>query len=515
MSKRPSAVDWVEGNWVVPETRKLAVLKPWQRAALDAMFPPDGSPSSWETFLISTVKKAGKTTLNAMATAYAALTFPAPATLMVVANDMGQAQGRVFAMIAQQCRLSGMVSRGEAVVRKTEIEFPETGTKIVAIPCDYAGEAGGLFDATSWTETWAFIHEGQVRLWEELTPIPNRRNLRIVDSYAGFTGDAPVLEPLWNRAVAGGRVPGDLPIFTDGKLWAYIDQGTEAQDRAWRGMPGDRAEYYAEQARSLRPGTYARLHLNHWQQGEQAFLTSEDWDACVDRDLRPLIDRASAVEAVGPVYVGIDAATKRDCAAVVAVARVDERVRLLDHRIWTPSKTQPLDLEETVQAYVLELERRFGITRAFYDPMQMAAPAASLKRKHVAVDELTQTLSNLGEAAQVLWDLVNARNLWMYPAADLRQHALNAVAVESARGWKLDKAKQSRKVDGVVALSFAVLAAVKRSGGTGVVSVNSLGPSDATVISRGDLTLRGARYLDREDGGRLVLPPRYEERGRR
>ena len=89
-------------------------------------------------------------------------------------------------------------------------------------------------------------------LWEELTPLPERRSLRIVDSYAGFQGDSPILEPLWTRAVAGERVEGDLPVFTSGRLWAFVDQGEEAQARAWRGEEASAAPYYAEQRADFR-----------------------------------------------------------------------------------------------------------------------------------------------------------------------------------------------------------------------------------------------------------------------
>jgi phage terminase large subunit-like protein len=62
-----AAVLWTERNWVVPETGKLIKLREWQKVALQAMFPADGK-LRWETFLISTVKKAGKTELDAIAT---------------------------------------------------------------------------------------------------------------------------------------------------------------------------------------------------------------------------------------------------------------------------------------------------------------------------------------------------------------------------------------------------------------------------------------------------------------
>ena len=45
-----NVLEWVERNWRVPETGQLIVLRDWQRAALTAMFPLDGSPSRWETF---------------------------------------------------------------------------------------------------------------------------------------------------------------------------------------------------------------------------------------------------------------------------------------------------------------------------------------------------------------------------------------------------------------------------------------------------------------------------------
>jgi hypothetical protein len=52
--------------------------------------------------------------------------------------------------------------------------------------------------------------------------------------------------------------------------------------------------------------------------------------------------------------------------------------------------------------------------------------------------------------------------LRLYNAPDLREHCLNAVSVETPRAIRLAKEKQSAEIDGAVALSFAVLAAVQR-----------------------------------------------------
>lgn len=437
------------------------------------MFPPDGSPSPFETFLISTVKKAGKTTLNAIATLYATLTLPAPEVAFCVANDEAQATERVFDLIAKAVRAMGFDRRGIVTIGKTEIVFRETGSKILAIPADFAGAAGAIFGISSWTELWAFRHEGHVRLFEELTPIPGRRSIRIVDSYAGFAGDSPILEPMWARALGGKRIERKLPIYAAGRLWAFIDQGADAQRRAWRGSSHEFVGYYAEQAATLRPGTFARLHLNQWQSGEEAFVTAEQWDACVDPIATPLLpEQANGLR----LSVGIDAATKQDSAAAVAVARLpDGRVRLVGHRVWTPRQGEPLDLEDTIEHFLIQLRRDYAIASVVFDPWQMARSAQTLLRAGLPMEEMPQTTGNLTAAGQNLFDLVRGRNLVLYPDDELRRHALNAVAIETGRGWRLAKEKAAKKIDAIVALSFAALDA---------------------VVGRG-------RYAGSDDGGRV------------
>jgi hypothetical protein len=49
-------------------------------------------------------------------------------------------------------------------------------------------------------------------------------------------------------------------------------------------------------------------------------------------------------------------------------------------------------------------------------------------------DKGPQTTANLTAMGQNLFDLLNGRNVRLYPATDLRTHALNTIAVESPRG---------------------------------------------------------------------------------
>src|SRR5439155_8920831 len=117
----------------------------------------------------------------------------------------------------------------------------------------------------------------------------------------------------------------------------------------------------------------------------------------------------------------------------------------------------------TVEAYLLDLRRRYRVGRVLYDPFQMARSAVTLRRAGVPMEEYPQTSGNLTAAGQGLFELVRGRGLVMYPDAELRRHVLNAVAVETGRGWRLAKEKSSRKIDGVVALSFACLDAIQKT----------------------------------------------------
>jgi hypothetical protein len=57
--------------------------------------------------------------------------------------------------------------------------------------------------------------------------------------------------------------------------------------------------------------------------------------------------------------------------------------------------------------------------------------------------------------------LIKGCSLVVYPDAVLRLAVSRAVAVEGSRGWKISKDKQAHKIDVVIALGMAALAAVR------------------------------------------------------
>lgn len=155
---------------------------------------------------------------------------------------------------------------------------------------------------------------------------------------------------------------------------------------------------------------------------------------------------------------------KHDSAAVVACTWDNRanKVRLVFHRVFQPSPQDPLDLEDTLEATVLNLRDRFNLREVRYDPYQFHRSATTLAKAGVPMVEFPQSTPNLTAASQNLYKLIKGGNLVAYPDHDLRLAVQRAVALETTRGWKITKEKSSHKIDVVVALAQAALGAVEK-----------------------------------------------------
>jgi phage terminase large subunit-like protein len=364
-----------------------------------------------------------------------------------LSNDLEQAQGRVFAEVRKICESSPILRR-EAQITQSRISFPQTGAVIQAIGSDYASAAGAHPTISSFDELWAFSSERSRRLYDEMVPVPTRKiSCRLVTTHAGFD-EGELLYELYKRGMALPEVAPSLHAG-DGMLLAWHTQPVAPwQTDAW----------LQEMRRSLRPAQFQRMIQNQFVSSESVFIDMCWWDRCTDPQARPVVQDPQL-----SVWVGVDASTKRDSTAIVACTwdRTAKQVKLVQHRVFQPSSEQPLDFELCVEHTLLALKQRFDVRQVLFDPYQMAASAQRLKREGLRIEEYPQTTANLTEASQNLYELIKHRNLVVYPDDALRLAISRAVAVESSRGWRLDKLRQSHKIDVVVALGMAALAAVK------------------------------------------------------
>ncbi len=434
-----------------PETGKPFVLYEAQERFLrKALTLTAEGKLPFPELLFSCPKKSGKTATAAMAVIYVVVVLGGPyAEGIVCANDLEQAQGRVFQATARIIEASPLL-KDSAKITANKIEFPSTGATITAIASDYAGAAGANPTIIAFDELWAYTTERSQRLWDELIPVPTRKvSVRLTTTYAGFERESELLEGLYKRGVAGTEIAPAL-YESEGLLcfWSYEPVA-----------PWQDAKWLADSRLALRPNAFLRLIENKWVTSESSFVPIEWFDACVDAELHPeLADPKLSV------WCGVDASVKRDSTAIVCCTfdHDAKKVRLAWHRIFQPSATDPLDFEATIENTLLELRRRFYVREVRFDPYQMQAVAQRLTAAGLPMVEFAQSVPNLTESSTNLYEVLKGRNLIVYPDDDVRLAVSRCVALETSRGWRIAKEKASHKIDVVVALAMAALGAVQQ-----------------------------------------------------
>ena len=447
---RAEPIAFIEEVLCDPETGKPFALLPAERRFLGHAFARgDDGRLIYPEQVYSCPKKSGKTTFAAIHGLTTTLLFGGVYPEMVtLANDLEQARGRVFEMCKRIVECSSLLRR-EANVTQARIEFPDLNATIGALGSDYAGAAGGNQGIAVFDELWAYASERARRLWDEMVPPPTKKiACRLTVTYAGFEHESELLEELYKRGlrqpeVAPGLYAGDGLLM----FWSH-EPIAPWQTEAW----------LAEMRRSLRPNAYLRMIENRFVSTESTFIDMSRWDACVIPGATPALADWSL-----PVWVGVDASVKRDSSAIVVCTfdKKAQQVRLVWHRIYQPSPDDPLDFEATIEASLLELKSRFKVRKVLFDPYQMHASAQRLAKAGLKMEEFPQSVPNLTEASTHLYELIKGCSLVVYPDAVLRLAVSRAVAVEGSRGWKISKDKQAHKIDVVIALGMAALAAVR------------------------------------------------------
>jgi phage terminase large subunit-like protein len=433
-------------------------LKPHQREILRLAFAFDEDGRlPYDTILWSTIKKSGKTTINGTVKTWWGFTQEPPNELLGIANDLEQSLGRVFKTVA------GLIRCNQALTSSAEIQARQillsNGTVLTALASEYAGAAGSNHGFTSWDELWGYTSESSFRLWEELTPVPTRKNsIRFITTYAGWENESTLLWEIYKLGVGkeehldgqGERIHPDLPVYVNksARLFVYWDHEPR--------MEWQTPAYYAAQKKSgMRAGTYQRIHENRWATAESIFITGELWDPCIDHELSPLLPTKKH-----PIFVGVDGSVKGDTAAVVAVRRDLDKLILVSHRIWRPTRENPLDLESTIETHLAMLHEKYFVQEILCDPYQLHRSITTLKSQGLSIREFPQTVPNTTLMGQSIFEALKGKNLKLYPSDELREQALNTVAVENPRGWRIAKEKASKKIDSIVALAMACVAAL-------------------------------------------------------
>ncbi len=386
-----------------------------------------------------------------------------------LANDGKQSADRIYEPIFKNFRMHRQLGGifDNVNPSKTEVLLPNN-TRIEAIPCDAAGEAGSQPILSTWSEVWAYKTEAKRRLWTEMTIPPTLEGyaMRWVESYAGEVGVSDLLEQLYNLAVINGEPhPAFSDLLTRGKS-AVTENKAAGIFCYWDHEPRmiwQNSSYYSREILLHTPSEYARIHQNDWTSPVDSFIQPELWNSC-KKDLGPIKDKRT------PVVLGVDGAISNDFAAIVGVTRDpddNESVAVRFCYIFTPQKGGgTIKISETIEPKIRELCQLYNVICVAYDKFQLEDMAQRLRRDGVVWMYSFNQQGDRAVADKGLYDrIINRRVFWdAYgdgldkngDVPSLFQHITQAGTKNENGKMRLEKLTDSAKIDAAVCTSMAV-----------------------------------------------------------
>lgn len=452
--------------------RQRVTLLPHQIAILEYALDPT---NEFTTIVYSTVKKSGKTAVAAMVARWIAETWGLLNEVYMIANDLEQAKGRAYRSLVQSIELDPAYERLRRILPDSTTAQPKwrvldketthvpSGSIVRSLAGDYKGEAGSNPTATFWSELWGYTSENSQRMWDELTPVPTRRrSLRFVETYAGYEQESTLLWDLYELGRRKGtRIdlpgwpfddPSPVYINRNAKLFMYWDTGIIA-----RRMPWQTPDYYLEQAQSLRPAAFERLHLNLWTSSSESFMPIEWWDACYTPQLPTLPQNT-------PLVLAADAGVSHDSTALVGAQRhpTQRDIVLLDKahvRQFFPPPNGTINYSNTIEPAIRYLTQHNNVVQVGYDPYQLHKLATDLRTEGIAWFRPFQQGIERLTADRQFFDMVRDRKIMHNGIGEIRDSILQANAkysVDDDTRFRIIKKTKDSIIDPLVCASMAV-----------------------------------------------------------
>lgn len=490
-------VPWIEKNmynWKTVKEYKgqfdyakaeLLVLQEYQKDILNHVYTPKENGKFPYSYVIwSQPKKHGKTQIAAAVGAWWSCIIESPNLILTLASNQEQSAGLIF----KSAKPSLFAKGGKVPLStnaKPEIIIPN-GSVFQAIPNNYAGQAGGDYGLTLWSELWTYRLESDFRLFEELPPVPTRFNsVCHIETYAGFEDESKLLLSFHEKFFTDTKesqmtdkaspVPGleHIQTYRDGRLqpacmhipedkifmfWDHEIRATWIDD-----------EYIATEKATTRHSTFIRLWENRWQSSEGTFITPELYADSITLD----------DEDWSPMVIAIDGSQRNDTTAIVGVRKrsvevfgeKQDRYKVCLVAVYNPkdhkntlkmkqmgAHKHDINLESVVGDFIRRLnEMDLIIGSVWYDPAQLHSVAMNLREDGIPCREFNQGPARL-KADTFLWKLFNEGLIDIFPNDVLEEHCLSAKTKEYENEQiRLIKgtASEAKKIDAAVALSMA------------------------------------------------------------
>lgn len=481
------AADWIERNCahVKGEWAGSALnLEAWQRdevvRPLFGTLNADGR-RQYRTALIGIPRKNGKSTLGAAIALRLLFRDGEPGSeVYSAAADRDQA-----AIVFEIARGMVEANPGMAAIAKVyrrSIVVPRTGSTYKVLSADAYTKHGLSPHGVIFDELHA---QPNRELWDVLTTGQGARRqpLTVAITTAGYDRQSICWEQFdYGRRVANGSV--DDPTFFF--RWWGVDDGEDWDDeRVWeRAQPNLgvsvsreflRAEARQARAQPARQNTFRRLYLNQWTQASARWLDLRAWDATAG-----MVDEAQLRGR--RCFGGLDLASTTDLAALCWDFPGEDGVHEALWRFWAPTeRLEDLDSRTAGQASVWARQSILTLTegnvidyRAILDQIDRDARAFDVAELGYDRWGMTQLSQDLMDGGLTVVPIGQGFASMSAPTKELERLVLDGkyrhggnpvmrwmvdnvvVRTDPAGNVKVDKAKSTEKVDGVVAAVMAL-----------------------------------------------------------
>lgn len=459
-------ISWIREYFRVPETADhRLILAPYQERCLSEVLCQDQNGLfPYSVILWSDIKKSIKSTLAAAVALWLGYSRPW-GQVLIVANDLNQADSRVGFYLRRAIEMNTAL-RHECQIRNYKVILPNR-TRIESVPIDPSGEAGANADGVIWSELWGSHSKAQQQMYAEMALPPAKfgRSFRWIETYAGHTGEAPLLENLYELGVKRGA-----RLDWSGEFDPPLEAFQNASARLfclWNKtprLPWQTAEYYKQQAAELAPSEFDRLHRNEWVSSESVFVPLEWWDpGCriAPADVPPYAPGRD------PLVVALDAAVSGDTFGMLGLSRHGDRTHVRYVRKWTASPGGKIDYSGPREE-VRRLAKEHNVLCFTYDPYQLHSLMTDLGRElGTWMREFPQGSERL-IADKELYDAIQGRRVGHNGEPELIEHIQNANAkLEGENKMRLAKRSDLMKIDLAVCLSMANHVAMKLNASAG------------------------------------------------
>jgi hypothetical protein len=452
-------IKWIESEFYIPELMAPLVLYPYQKAALREAYRTDSEGNYLYSLVIwGDIKKSAKSTIAAAVALERARRTPY-GSFRIAANSKDQADSRVSYYLRRAISLNPRLN--QTVRTKLYNVLLPNHCFIQSVPLNPKTVAGGNDDMVSFSELWAADNNLAQECWTELTLSPTKygKSQRWVDTYAGYHDVSILLERLYLQGREGYLVETDIPgleLYANPETQILMLWNTQPR------LPWQTTKYYAQEAGVLTETEFNRIHRNQWASSVSEFVPEAWWTGCIQPVPEP--------KKFDCIAIGVDAAVKGDCFAIVGVSKHGDLIVPRFVKIWTPpkhgkinfnNKDNPYD-ENYPQGYLRTLIRDNNVVIVGYDPYQLHSMMTELENENLSwFYEFGQVKERL-EADKQLYDFIAHRKVANPENSDLTNHILNADAeMQGEKHLRIVKRSESSKVDAAVAFSMATYLAVE------------------------------------------------------